>query len=138
MAVDPKEWHCDAIFVFAGSGMGCPPRDQGQAVGRFGRQGPGDGPGQISEYDGVNGMGVYMLVHFGANPESLEYGPSISRDELFASKRVRRSVHDAEEATTHALDIRRDDSLGRAIGTRSGTRTYWRGGRPSRRRTRAT
>ena len=88
VAVDPKEWHCDAIFVFAGSGMGCSPRDQGQAVGRFGRQGPGDGPGQISEYDGVNGMGVYMLVHFGVNPESLEYGPSISRDELFASKRV--------------------------------------------------
>ena len=108
VAVDPKEWHCDAIFVFAGSGMGCSPRDQGQAAGRFGRQGPGSGPGQISEYDGVNGVGVYMLVHFGVKPESFEYRPSISRDELFASKRVgilftaqrkRRHMHSTFDAT---------------------------------------
>ena len=62
VAVDPKEWHCDKIFVFAGSGVGCPPRDHGQGAGRIGRQGPGEGPGQISESDGVNGKGVYMLV----------------------------------------------------------------------------
>ena len=86
--VDTKEWHCDAIFVYAGSGMGCSPRDQRQAVERFGRQGPGDGPGQISEYDGVNGKGIYMLTHFGVTAESREYGPSISKEELFASKRV--------------------------------------------------
>ena len=88
VSVDPKEWHCDAIFVYAGSGMGCSPRDQRQAVERFGRQGPGDGPGQISEYDGVNGKGIYMLTHFGVTAESREYGPRISKEELFASKRV--------------------------------------------------
>jgi hypothetical protein len=109
VAVDPKEWHCDEIFVLAGSGMGCPPRDHGQAVGRFGRQGPGEGPGQISESNGVNGIGVYMLVHFGANPESLDYGPSITKDELFASKRIgvlfttqkkHRRMHSTFSATT--------------------------------------
>jgi hypothetical protein len=50
-----------------------------------------------------------MLVHFGVNPESLEYGPSISKEELFASKRIgvlystqkkRRHMHSTFDATT--------------------------------------
>lgn len=109
VAVDPKEWHCDAIFVYAGSGMGCSPRDQRQAIERFGRQGPGDGPGQISEYDGVNGKGIYVLTHFGVKPESLEYESSVSKEDLFESKRLgvlhitqkkRRHMHSTFDPTT--------------------------------------
>jgi hypothetical protein len=88
VAVDPREWHCDAVFVYAGSGMGCAPRDQRQAVERTGRQGQGDGPGQISMSNGVNGPGVYMLTFFDVKSEALQYESTVSKTDLFMSKRV--------------------------------------------------
>ena len=49
----------------------------------------GDGPGQIPEYDGANGKGIYMPTYFGAEPKPLAYEPSTSREDgLLAYSRV--------------------------------------------------
>ena len=49
VAVDIKEWHCDEACVYSMSGGACGKiRELFQCVGRCGRKGVGDGPGQIS------------------------------------------------------------------------------------------
>jgi hypothetical protein len=106
VAVDPKKWHCDAVFVFAGNGYGCSPRDQRQAVERFGRQGHGNGDGQISTSNGCNGNGVYVITHFKL-PSHGE--PNLDKEELFNAKltemkyitqRKRRYMHERFHAET--------------------------------------
>jgi len=62
VAVDPKTWHCDKIFVASGGGLSCLPRDMAQAIKRMGRKGIGNDTGQLSSNE--------VLMHFDMEKES--------------------------------------------------------------------